>query len=162
MTAHAKFFLFDAGVYRTIRPAGPLDRPEEIDGAALDNARLPGPARPHRIVYRALDLYTTIYTWRTAAGAEVDFIAYGGDGLFAIEVKRRRKIRQTDLHALRQFKLDYPMARCVLLFTPRRRRRAAVTRTRRTPRVPGRHRSDSPLILLPVAEALADPTLVLA
>ena len=140
MTAHAKFFLFDAGVYRTIRPAGPLDSPEEMDGAALETL-VYQELRAH-IAYRALDL--TLYTWRTAAGAEVDFIAYGGDGLFAIEVKRRRKIRQTDLHALRQFKLDYPMARCVLLFGGERRE----------------YRDG--IELLPVAEALADPTLVLA
>ncbi|MFH1834423.1 MAG: AAA family ATPase, partial [bacterium] len=36
MTAHPKFYLFDTGVYRTVRPRGPLDRPEEIDGAALE------------------------------------------------------------------------------------------------------------------------------
>ena len=35
MTAHPKFFLFDVGVYRAIRPAGPLDSPEQIDGPAL-------------------------------------------------------------------------------------------------------------------------------
>jgi len=33
--SHAKFYLFDAGVFRSRRPRGPLDRPEEIDGAAL-------------------------------------------------------------------------------------------------------------------------------
>ena len=33
---HPKFYFFDAGVYRTIRPKGPLDRPEEIDGQALE------------------------------------------------------------------------------------------------------------------------------
>ena len=36
MTAHPKFYLFDAGVFRAIRPKGPLDRPEEIDGATLE------------------------------------------------------------------------------------------------------------------------------
>jgi predicted AAA+ superfamily ATPase len=34
--AHPKLFLFDAGVYRSLRPRGPLDRPEEIEGAALE------------------------------------------------------------------------------------------------------------------------------
>ena len=36
MTAHPKFYLFDAGVFRAIRPKGPLDRPEEIDRVALE------------------------------------------------------------------------------------------------------------------------------
>ena len=139
MTAHPKFFLFDAGVYRTIRPTGPLDRPEEIDGAALETL-VHQELRAH-VAYRSLDL--KLFTWRTAAGAEVDFIAYGGDGLFAIEVKRGRTIRRTDLRGLAQFKHDYPMARCVLLFGGERRE----------------HRDG--IELLPVAEALADPTRVL-
>ena len=33
---HTKFYLFDCGVFRSLRPAGPLDRPEEIDGHALE------------------------------------------------------------------------------------------------------------------------------
>ena len=140
MTAHPRFFLFDAGVYRAIRPTGPLDRPEEIDGAALETL-VHQELRAH-IAYRSLDL--KLFTWRTTAGAEVDFVAYGGDGLFAIEVKRARAVRPTDLRGLRQFKGDYPMARCVLLFGGERRE----------------HRDG--IDLLPVADALADPTLVLA
>lgn len=31
-----KFYFFDTGVFRTVRPKGTLDRPEEIDGAALE------------------------------------------------------------------------------------------------------------------------------
>ena len=33
---HKKIYLFDAGVFRSLRPKGPLDRPEEIDGQALE------------------------------------------------------------------------------------------------------------------------------
>ncbi len=33
---HPKFYFFDAGVYRAIRPRGPLDTPDEIDCAALE------------------------------------------------------------------------------------------------------------------------------
>ena len=29
---HEKFYLFDTGVYRELRPKGPLDRPSERDG----------------------------------------------------------------------------------------------------------------------------------
>jgi predicted AAA+ superfamily ATPase len=35
-SAHPKLYLFDAGVFRSLRPRGPLDRPEEIEGAALE------------------------------------------------------------------------------------------------------------------------------
>ena len=139
LTTHPKFFLFDAGVYRALRPAGPLDSPEEIDGAALETL-VYQELRAH-IAYRSLDL--DLFTWRTAAGAEVDLVAYGRDGLFAIEVKRSRRIRRADLRGLMQFKADYPPARCVLLCgADRREYRDGVE-------------------LLPVAEALADPTALL-
>ena len=36
LVAHPKFYWFDAGVFRSVRPAGPFDRPEEIDGGALE------------------------------------------------------------------------------------------------------------------------------
>jgi len=36
---HDKFFFFDSGVFRTVRPKGPLDAPQEIDGAALARVR---------------------------------------------------------------------------------------------------------------------------
>ena len=36
LVGHDKFYFFDAGVFRSIRPKGPLDRPAEIDGAALE------------------------------------------------------------------------------------------------------------------------------
>ena len=139
MTTHPKFFLFDTGVYRTIRPRGPLDSPEEIDGAALETL-VYQELRAH-IAYRALDL--NLHTWRTASGAEVDLVAYGGDGLFAVEVKRSRRIRRADLHGLQQFQADYPTARCVLLFGGER----------------PEHRDG--IELVPVAEALADPAALL-
>ena len=135
VTVHPKFYLFDAGVYRTIRPSGPLDSPEEIDGAALET--LVYHELRAAIAYRSLKL--ELFFWRTAAGAEVDFVAYGGDGLFAIEVKRSRTVRSGDLRGLRQFRSDYPMARCTLLFGGDRRE----------------YRDG--IDLLPVADALADP-----
>src|SRR5262249_28868933 len=33
---HPKFFFFDVGLFRTLRPRGPLDVKEEIDGASLE------------------------------------------------------------------------------------------------------------------------------
>ena len=139
MTAHPKFYFFDAGVYRAIRPAGPLDSPEEIDGSALET--LVYQDLRAAIAYGSLKL--GLYFWRTASGAEVDFVAYGDDGLFAIEVKRSRTVRGADLHGLKQFKSDYPMAHCSLLFGGDRRE----------------YRDG--IELLPVANALADPKLVL-
>src|SRR5262249_52764385 len=36
LSGHPKFYLFDAGVFNTLRPKGPFDRKEEIAGAALE------------------------------------------------------------------------------------------------------------------------------
>ncbi len=36
LTSHPRFLWFDAGVFRSIRPAGPLDRPQAFDGHALE------------------------------------------------------------------------------------------------------------------------------
>ena len=36
LVTHPKFFYFDAGVYRSLRPAGPLDAPQEIEGMVPD------------------------------------------------------------------------------------------------------------------------------
>jgi hypothetical protein len=36
VVVHPKFYYFDAGVFRSLRPTGPLDRGGDIDGAALE------------------------------------------------------------------------------------------------------------------------------
>ncbi len=112
LIARPKFYFFDSGVYRSIRPAGPLDRPEEIEGAAIE-----GLVAQH---LRAWCNYTgedhRLYFWRTKAGLEVDFVVYGPQGIWAIEVKRTSSVRKSDLRALRAFLEDYPGARARLLY----------------------------------------------
>ena len=112
MAAHPKFFLFDTGVYRAIRPKGPLDRSEEIDGSALET-----------LFFQELrannDLFKfgyTIYYWRTDTGHEVDFVLYGEKGLIGIEIKRASKIRNKEFNGLKAFKKDYPMANLYMFY----------------------------------------------
>ena len=115
--AHPKFFLFDTGVFRSLRPSGPLDRPAEIDGAALE-----GLVAQHLrawIAYRGADV--DLYTWRTRSGVEVDFVLYGPGGFWAIEVKNTARIRPQDLRGLRAFREDYPEAEARLLYRGDRR-----------------------------------------
>ena len=112
MVAHDKFFYFDAGVYRSLRPAGPLDRPEEIEGMALE-----GLVAQHLrawIAYRAAG--AQLYYWRTKSGSEVDFVVYGPNIFCAIEVKRSGSVGSKDLRALRAFREDYPEASACLLY----------------------------------------------
>jgi len=112
MVQHPKFYFFDVGVYRTIRPKGPLDAPEEIDGAALETVVLQ--EMRAWISYQQLDL--AIYYWRTTNGQEVDFVLYGEQSLIALEVKRTNRFDRKDLRGLKAFKSDYPSARCILLY----------------------------------------------
>lgn len=112
MTAHPKFFYFDAGVYRALRPRGPLDAPEEIDGAGLETLLLQE-VRAHD---DAGSLGYELSHWRTRGGEEVDLVAYGERGLHAFEVKRTSRVRGEDLRSLRAFGADYPEARRWLLY----------------------------------------------
>jgi predicted AAA+ superfamily ATPase len=112
MGGHPKFFFFDCGVYQAIRPRGPLDSPEEIQGPAWET-----------LVWqelRARNEYSgwgyDIFTWRTQAKQEVDLILYGEKGLHAIEVKRSDRIRREDLESLQLFKNDYPMAQLHFIY----------------------------------------------
>ena len=57
-----------------------------------------------------------LYYWRTRAGAEIDFILYGEDGFYALEVKNTPRVRPEDLRALKSFKSDYPQATLILLY----------------------------------------------
>lgn len=112
MITHRKFYFFDVGVYRAVRPRGPLDAPEMIESIALESLFIQN--------IRALNDYLsrgyTLFYYRTASGVEVDCIAYGENGLLAFEIKRKRSISSGDLHALRSFKTDYPLAKCYVIY----------------------------------------------
>lgn len=112
VTAHPKFYLFDAGVYRAVRPRGPLDSPDEIDGPAFETLLLQE-LRAHND-YR--DLGYQMFYWRTATGVEVDFVLYGERGLHAFEAKRASRLRSSDYDGLRAFAADYPSATCTLVY----------------------------------------------
>ena len=110
-TAHRKFYLFDAGVFRALRPKGPLDRPSEIDGQALE-----GLVAQHLRAWAAYsDADDALYFWRTRSGVEVDFVVYGSRGLTAFEVKNASRVEANDLRGLRAFREDYPEAQAALL-----------------------------------------------
>lgn len=112
MIKQSKFYFADCGVFRSIRPKGPLDRPEEIDGAALEG-----------LVYQHLKAWIDyssgshqLFFSRTQAGTEVDFIVYGETQFCALEVKNSQKVSRKDLRALRTFREDYPECKVGLLY----------------------------------------------
>ncbi|MDF1828319.1 MAG: AAA family ATPase [Legionellaceae bacterium] len=112
LVSSPKFYYFDVGVYRSIRPRGPLDTIEEIDGAGLETIFL-----QHLRAYNDYGrLGYQFFYWRTRAGLEVDFIAYGEKGLLAFEIKRKNNYQKSDLSGLNEFQKDYPMAKCYLIY----------------------------------------------
>ena len=112
LSGHPKFFLFDAGVFRSLRPQGPLDRPEEIEGQALEG--LVGQHLKAWIDYS--ETKRELFFWRTRSGVEVDFVVYGPDGICGIEVKNSKSVRPADLRGLRSFKEEYPESKGLLLY----------------------------------------------
>jgi predicted AAA+ superfamily ATPase len=112
-TAHPKFYLFDTGVFRALRPTGPLDHGRGFaDGDALE-----GLVAQHLRAWIAYSRRRAdVFYWGTPGGLEVDFVVYGDAGFWAIEVKHTSRVRPEDLRALRALKRDYPEAETRLLY----------------------------------------------
>ena len=117
LAVHPKFYFFDAGVFRANRPAGPLDAPAEIDGAALE-----GLVAQH---LRAWCDYSggnhRLHYWQTRSKVEIDFVVYGETGFHALEVKNTVRVRPEDLRGLKKFGEDFPESRRWLLYRGRER-----------------------------------------
>lgn len=117
LIVHPKFYFFDVGIYRTLRPMGPLDAPEEVDGIALETLFL----QELIALNSALDLGYKIFYWRTSNGKEVDFVLYGPKGLLSFEIKRTSRITSAMLGGLKSFLADYPMAKVYFVYGGNRR-----------------------------------------
>jgi len=112
LVAHPKFYFFDVGVYRTLRPMGPLDLPEEVDGISYESLLF----QELVAINDYLGLGYKIYYWRTSNNVEVDFVLYGVRGLKVFEVKRRGKITKSELRGLKAFLKDYPAAKAYCIY----------------------------------------------
>lgn len=76
LVAHHKFYFFDVGIYKILRPKGILDSPLEIEGVAIEGlvaqhlrAWVQAQTEPHSVSF-----------WRTHTQLEVDFVVYGPKG----------------------------------------------------------------------------------
>lgn len=117
LITHPKFYFFDVGVYRTLRPMGPLDMPEEAEGPALETLVL----QELLAIVDSLKLDYKIYYWRTSNNVEADFVLYGPRGIFGVEVKRTGKVSMAMLKGLKAFLKDYPMANAYFVYRGSRR-----------------------------------------
>jgi len=117
VSEHPKFYFFDPGVYRSLRPRGPLDRPQEIGGSALE-----GLVAQHLRAWIAYGGGThELFFWRTRSGVEVDFVVYGDKGFWAVEVKSAPRVRDEDLRSLRTFHKEFPESRPLFLYRGKER-----------------------------------------
>lgn len=119
MTAHPKFYFFDVGVFRTIRPMGPLDTPEEAQGAAVETLFF----QELSAINDYFGLGYKIFYWQTANGLEVDFVLYGNKGIRAFEIKRTAKPTVSKLGGLKAFLKNYPQALAYFIYGGERRLR---------------------------------------
>lgn len=117
LVSHSKFYFFDTGVYRTLRPSGPLDSPQEMEGVALETFFL----QELIALNDAFDLGYKIYFWRTSNGKEVDFVLYGPRGFLAFEITRTSRINKGVVGGLKSFLEDYPEASAYCVYGGSRR-----------------------------------------
>ena len=117
LVSHPKFYLFDAGVYRALRPAGPMDRKQELEGSALEGLV----AQHLRAWIDEEDERHDLFFWRTRSGVEVDFVIYGAKGFWGIEVKNGDSISPRDLNGLKAFQQEYPETMTIFLYRGQRR-----------------------------------------
>jgi len=112
LAAHPKFYFFDTGVYRALRPMGPLDMPEQAEGVAFETLFF----QELMAVNDAFGLGYSVSYWRTANNMEVDFVLYGNKGIRAFEVKRTARVLKPMLSGLRAFLKDYSMAKAYFIY----------------------------------------------
>lgn len=94
LVTHSKFYYFDVGVYRRLRPMGPFDTPEEAAGPALES-----------LVLQEMQAINHYFDY-----------GYGPKGLIGIEIKRSKTLHPSDLKSLKAFQSDYPSAKIYLFY----------------------------------------------
>jgi uncharacterized protein len=107
-----KFFFFDAGLYRTLRPKGPLDSAAELNGPAFETLCL----QELLALNHYLDLGYEFFHWRTRKHEEVDLVLYGESGFLAFEFKSSERLREEDFRHLDLFGEDYPQATRIIVY----------------------------------------------
>lgn len=112
LISHTKFYFCDCGVFRSLRPRGPLDNIYEISGQAIEGLVL-------QHIKAWIDYSNNnekVYYWRTKSGVEVDFIVYGASEFTAIEVKNSDRVNSKELSGLKKFQEDYPESKLLFLY----------------------------------------------
>jgi uncharacterized protein len=112
LIVHPKFYFFDVGVYRALRPMGPLDAPDEVEGISYESLFF----QELKAINDYYGFGYKIYYWRTNSNLEVDFVLYGSRGLKAFEIKKRGRIPTSGFQGLKAFLKDYPTAKAYFIY----------------------------------------------
>lgn len=107
-----KFYFFDVGLYRTLRPKGPLDIDSEMNGPAFETLCL----QELIALNHYLDAGYDFFHWRTRKHEEVDLVLYGENGFLAFEFKSGGRLREADFASLDLFGSDYPQAKRYIVY----------------------------------------------
>ncbi len=113
-----KFFFFDVGLFRALRPKGPLDTDSELNGAAFETLCF----QELFALNSYLDTGYDFFHWRTRKHQEVDLILYGENGFLAFEFKSGVRLRDADFASLKLFAEDYPQAKLHVVYGGRESR----------------------------------------
>jgi predicted AAA+ superfamily ATPase len=112
MQAHPKFYFFDVGLFRSLRPLGPLEEKDGLIGPSLETLVL----QELLALNAHLRKRFQIHYWRSPRNMEVDFIVYGEETFYAIEVTKASRVREGDIAGLKAFLLEYPKATTCLVY----------------------------------------------
>lgn len=108
-----KFYYFDIGVFKTLCPKGFLENKNQFKGQELEGLVAQNLLAWCHYQNKGLN----VYFWRTQSGNEVDFIVYGPNLFWALEVKSAHSIKSEHLSSLKSFGDDYPTAKKIILYT---------------------------------------------
>ncbi|MBU1017001.1 AAA family ATPase [Patescibacteria group bacterium] len=117
LLAHSKFYFFDVGVYKVLRPMGPLDMPEMVEGMSYESLFF----QDILAINSSLNLGYKLFYYRTVTGIEVDFVMYGEKGIRAFEIKRTNKISSDLTKGLKYFSKEYPQSKSFLIYGGKRK-----------------------------------------
>ena len=112
MTQHNKFYFFDVGVFKALKPKDLNNNNEQISGICLETLVF----QELKAINDYFKLDYEIYYWRTSNGLEVDFILVKENSIIAIEVKYSKTISNKSLNGLKSFLSDYPEAKTFLVY----------------------------------------------
>ena len=110
LAAQPKFYFADTGIAMTFRSNDAARAAPDAIGAGRE-----GLVYQHLAAWCDATRDARLWTWRTTAGVEVDFVVDTPEGLTVVEVKSGATLRPADRRGLLAFHDEFPEARLLAL-----------------------------------------------